>query len=372
LENKRILIVTSAFFPEISPRSFRATELAKEFSRQGNQVNVITKNREYDYSGFLSQFPITLRMWEKHFLKPVRVYKKWPFSTISRIFSRFLSLLLEYPVIEEMYRVKQMLKNEKGYELLISVAVPYVIHWGVAWSRTRQNNIADTWVADCGDPYMGNRLDTYRKPFYFSFLEKWFCRKADFISIPVESAKPAYYKEFHHKIRIIPQGFDFKADSLNTRRTSNEIPAFAYAGGFLKGIRDPELLMSCLLDIKIPFRFYVFTNEQQLLDKYVKVLEEKLIVSGYIPRDELMTRLNKMDFLLNFDNNTDLNIPSKLIDYAIIGRPVLNIDRKFRCESLRSFLEGDYTGKMILPEPQKYHIRNITKQFLELHVSDRQ
>jgi len=33
----KILIVSNAFYPEISPRSFRTTELAKELSRQGHK-----------------------------------------------------------------------------------------------------------------------------------------------------------------------------------------------------------------------------------------------------------------------------------------------------------------------------------------------
>jgi hypothetical protein len=43
---KKLLIVTHGFYPEQSPRSFRATELAKEFCRQGHQVSIIAPYRE--------------------------------------------------------------------------------------------------------------------------------------------------------------------------------------------------------------------------------------------------------------------------------------------------------------------------------------
>ena len=42
MDKKRILIISSAFYPFNSPRSFRTTELAKEFARRGHQVKVIT------------------------------------------------------------------------------------------------------------------------------------------------------------------------------------------------------------------------------------------------------------------------------------------------------------------------------------------
>lgn len=364
--SKKILLVSSAFFPEISPRSFRATELAKEFYRQGNDVTVISKFREYDYSDFLQEFPIRLKMWNKPFFRKVPEIKKNPFSYLSRGISRLLLLLFEYPGIEEMFRVKKMLKHECKYDLMISFAVPYPVHWGVAWSRTRKHKVAATWVADCGDPYMGDVLDSFRKIFYFSYFEKWFCRKADFISIPVESARPGYYFEFQHKIIIIPQGFDFDLQAKEEKQQARSIPEFAYAGRFLRSSRDPDQLMKSLIKSDLSFKFFVFTDQPDLLTEYMGPLDGKLIVSEYIDRHDLMRVLTNMDFLINFDNNTTLNIPSKLIDYAITRRPVLNIDKNLKYEDLLAFLKGNYENRMVLPNPEQYHIKNVSQLFMDL------
>jgi hypothetical protein len=364
--NSKILLVSNGFYPEISPRSYRATELTKEFFRQGHEVTVISKFRDHDYSDFLKEFPVTFKMWNKPVFHKVPDFKQKPFSFFSRGISRFLSLLFEYPGIEEMFLVKKMLKHENTYDLMISFAVPYPVQWGVAWSRSEKHPIAGIWVADCGDPYMGDVLDSFRKPFYFRYLEKWFCRKADFISIPVESARPGYYPEFHHKIRIIPQGFEFDLILKQGKQHINSIPEFAYAGRFLHGIRDPGLLMQFLTKIDLPFKFYVFTDQPDLINEYREALYGRLIVSEYINRSELITRLSKMDFLINFDNNTPLNVPSKLIDYAIINRPVLNIDRNFSIEDLLAFLNKDYRKRMVLPDRQQYHIKSVSQLFLDL------
>jgi hypothetical protein len=366
IEKKKILLVSSAFYPEISPRSFRATELAKEFLWQEHEVTVISKFRDHDYTEFLKEFPVTLKMWSKPVFPKVPDFKQKPFSFFSRGTSRLLSLLLEYPCIEEMFQAKKMLKHESGYDLMISFAVPYPVHWGVAWSRSNRYRIAGKWVADCGDPYMGDVLDSFRKPFYFRYLEKLFCIKADFISIPVESARPGYYSEFHYKIKIIPQGFDFDLSEMEKEQHVNSIPEFAYTGGFINGIRDPDLLMQFLMKIDLPFMFYVYTNQPELLNDYKVALDGKLIVSNYIARSELMKKLSKMDFLINFDNNTQLNVPSKLIDYSIAKRPVLNIDKNFCIEDLQAFLKRDFSKQMHLPDPEQYHIKNISKLFLDL------
>jgi hypothetical protein len=369
---RKILLVSNGFYPEISPRSYRATELAKEFCRQGHEVTVFSKFREHDYSDFVNKFGIILKMWGKSRFPLVHVFKHKPFSLISRILTRGLLTLFEYPAIEELFSVRTILKHETGYDIMISFAVPYPVHWGVAWSRSQKHRIADIWVADCGDPYMGDVLDSFRKPFYFGYLEKWFCRKTDFITIPIESAKPGYYFEFYPKIKVIPQGFDFNLDGDKDKqpvKSGNDVPTFAYAGGFLPGARDPRPLMIYLAKLDLPFRFVVFTNKPDLLNEFKDKLKGKLLVSDYIPREELMVVLQKMDFLVNFDNNTTRNSPSKLIDYAITGRPVLNIKQDFSAEDILSFLRGDYSNQMILPDIAEYHIRNVAKLFLDLPVN---
>jgi hypothetical protein len=366
INKKKILLVTNAFYPEISPRSYRATELAREFCKQGHSVVVISKYRHHDYDSFLNKCNITIKMWGDYRFPQVPDFKRKPFAFISRVLKRILLTFFEYPGIEDMIKVKKMLKCESDHDLMISFAVPYPVHWGVAWARSEMHRIAITWVADCGDPYMGDVLDSFKKPFYFGYLEKWFCRKTDYITIPIESARQGYYEEFHHKIKIIPQGFDFDLEIKDFEKPHNEIPTFAYAGGFLPYARDPKSLMNSLLNLNIDFKFFVFTNKPDLLSDYKAALKEKLIISEYIPRNELMKILTGMDFLINFDNNTKLNSPSKLIDYAIANRPVLNITRNFNGNDLIAFLKRDYRSCMVLPEPEQYHIKKISSQFLDL------
>src|SRR5699024_3428218 len=117
---------------------------------------------------------------------------------------RGLLQLFEYPNIELMHRVKKALKDEYGYDLLISVAVPHPVQWGVARAWREEDPIAKTWIADCGDPYYGLESDSFKKVFYFAYIEKWLFRKVDYITIPFEGARSAYFGEFQDKIRIIP------------------------------------------------------------------------------------------------------------------------------------------------------------------------
>jgi len=75
-----------------------------------------------------------------------------------------------------------------------------------------------------------------------------------------------------------------------------------------------------------------------------------------------------MDFLLNFDNNTHTQLPSKLIDYAITGRPAFNISSDTDFSVLMEFFQGNYAGKMDLAPPGDYDIRTVVKKFSLLHT----
>lgn len=371
IKGKRILLVSSAFYPEISPRSFRATELAKEFFRQGHEVTVISKFRDLDYSAFLKEYPVTFKMWNKPLFPKVPDFKRNPFRILSRLSSRLLSLLFEYPAIEEMFQVRKMLNNEREYDLMISFAVPYPVHWGVAWAKLNQNLIAKVWVADCGDPYMFNQMDTFIKPFYFKFWEVNFCRKCDYITIPFQELKNKFYPEFSSKLVVIPQGFDLGEIRLFEGQIQNEKPVFIFAGSILPGKRDLTLLLDFLSSLTKDFLFIVYTQQPEWFKKYKLILGEKLELRGYIDRLSLIYEMSKADFLVNIDSIFDTQdnleaVPSKLIDYALSNRPILNL--KTNCldkEMVIKFLHKDYSMQRII-DKSKYDIRNISAKFLEL------
>lgn len=369
MDKKNILIVCGGFFPHNSPRSFRATELAKEFALQGHKVVVLTPKDEKIHSMFEKEHNLVIRDLGTPKWKSPDLGKSKVGYLLTRIFTRLLSLAFEYPDIELMFLTARALKKERNHDILISIAVPYPIHWGVAKVWKKDQIIAKTWIADCGDPYVGNKTDSFRKWFYWSWVEKWFMNKADFVTIPVESARSAYFTEFHNKIHIIPQGFKIE-NNKNTEYKPNPIPTFAYAGVFIPGLRDPKDFLEYLTNIEDNFRFYVYTKNPKLVFNYKNKLNEKLIISEYIPREELINKLSSMDFLVNFDNNTTTAVPSKLIDYTIIGRPVINITNVLDKETIQGFLSGDYKSEMNLPNIDQYKIENVCQAFLSLHDAE--
>ena len=361
------MIVTASFAPEVSPRSFRATERARELARQGHAVTVVTPRS----AGIPRLWDVEKRVYLKD-MGPPRFHLPHFGETgvsrfLTRITGRFLTLFFEFPDIQYMFLIRKALAHEEGYDLLISVAVPYPVHWGVALVHSPQRRIATTWVADCGDPYMGNRLDRFRKPFYFRYAEKWFMRKCDYVTIPREEFKINFYPEFHQRMVAIPQGFRFEEVNRLPRHSPNGIPRFAFAGSLIRETRDPGKFLTYLASLSGAFHFILYTRSTELVAPFLLLLNGKMEVRDYIPRDELLRELAGMDFLVNFEYDPMVQSPSKLIDYALTGRPVLNINAKtFSAAVVDAFLVGDYRQRFEFPDLEKFRIEHVAASFLKL------
>jgi len=365
MDKKKILIVTYGFFPDLSPRSLRSAELVKEFCRQGHVVKVIAPYRQ-GVESLQKEFSFTFKDLGKVTWKvpQLPINNKLTYL-LNRALTRGLKLLLEYPRIQLLWKTKHALKNEAGFDLLISIAIPYPIHWGVA-SVLEKNKMAKLWVADCGDPYIGAENDNLKKPFYFKYIEKWFCRKVDYLTVPTPTSYLGYYKEFHSKIKVIPQGFRFE-DIKIAEYKPNKRPTFAYAGQLMKKRRDPGELCEYLLQKGQDFEFHLYTKAVDLVESYAKKSDGRIIIHDFLPRRKLLFELSKMDFMVNFENKGVSQTPSKIIDYTIINKPILSIKPgSLDPQIVDEFLIGNYSNAYRIEDPNIYRIENVTKQFLSL------
>ena len=365
---KKILIVSRSFYPENSPRSHRTTELVKEFSRQGHDVTLLTVKNDSVHPSFEKKYGISIKDIGKLRFPKIDIRT---FSGLNRLLRRAarrgLDLFLEYPDIELMYKVNKALKHESGYDLMISIAVPYPVHWGVAKARRENHQIAKIWVADCGDPYVGLENDSFKVPFYFSYVEKWFCRKADYITIPFEGARSAYFPEFESKIRVIPQGLSFP-DIERKGSSQNGLTTFAYFGNIESYLHYAVPFLQKLNRIEDNFRFIVYTQrrgifEQNLTESTLK----KCSIRDYIERDLLLQELNGVDFLVHFPYQKGTQKSLKLIDYLFLKKPILEYCADESSDNtLQEFLQKEFSNQRGVEDYSKYDIKRVCRQFLEL------
>lgn len=361
---KRYLIVSRWFHPANSPRAHRTTELAKELSRQGHQVTVVAP---YDPQQLklAKEFGIRLVDLGSGRLPAIPTKFKGRPSFFLRAIRRTALMSLAYPEIDLVPRVLTALKNLPKHDVLISIAAPHQVHWGTARAIKANGNLADVWIADCGDPFMGQENDSFRPAFYFAYAEKAFCRVADAIVVPIEGARGAYYPEFHEKIHVIPQGFRFE-DYVHLKGKhpgGKGLVRFAYAGLFIPGRRDPSALLEVLKGSRCSFEFHIFSGNPDIVKPFAD-LDERIIIRDFMPRMELMSELASMDFLINIENAGAKQSPSKLIDYWLCGRPILSVETSSVSEGIVSeFLNRNYVHRYVIDQPGRYNISTIAKSF---------
>ncbi|MCE2711627.1 MAG: hypothetical protein LW688_03705 [Cryomorphaceae bacterium] len=362
----RILILAQHIHPMQTPRAHRATELSLELARQGHQVVIYSVIGKHDYAGMEKEFGLTIKPIEiKWMIHPYNSDNDGRRTIPDKVLGKLLKKL-EFPNLEFYFRVQEILAKDNKYDALISIADPHQIHWGIAKYRSKHPELfPKVWIADCGDPFMLNGVKSGHLT-YFERYERLFCQNSDIITVPVENAKQGYYEEYRSKIRVIAQGFKFEEES-NAGEPTNPVPTFAYAGTFYKDIRNPEKLFDYLTGLQRDFRFIIYSNHTELIDRFKAVLGDKLNIRKPIPRRELLKELKTMDFLLNLENeNSPAQIPSKLIDYAITGRPILSINPgNPDIEKVNQFLSKIYLNQYLVKDLDQYRIENIANRFIE-------
>ena len=361
----RIVVISAKCHPWNSPRAFRADELTKEFARQGHDVTLYALLGDFDYDSYAKTTGVRIKSLGSPRWGLIDTTGGGKRSFWVKVIEHSVGKYLDFPDCALKKMVKKTLDNEGEIDLLITIAVPHAIHFGA--SLAKLDNVKK-WIGDCGDPFMGNPFS--KKPFYMAGWERKWCKRVDYITIPIEEGVNAYYPEFREKIRVIPQGFSFEETSLIEYK-KKEVPTFAYAGYIYPGQRDPVKMLDYLRSLAIDFRFYIYTSPEcgNYLQPYIEDFKDKLVVKSYIPRKELITTLSGMDFLVNICNNSSVQQPSKLIDYAITRRPILNVSTEFSEKERRNlsfFLDGDYSAAYVVKDIEKYNIKSVVHQFLEL------
>jgi hypothetical protein len=80
----------------------------------------------------------------------------------------------------------------------------------------------------------------------------------------------------------------------------------------------------------------------------------------------MITELSHMDFLVNIENSdSPAQVPSKLIDYAISGRPILSINPiHLNEQTILEFLKFDFIEQYKIENIGQYHINTVAIHFL--------
>lgn len=367
----KIIIITGPIYPHSSPRSFRSTELAIELANQGHDVILYSILGEYDYSEFERKYNLKVKSLGKSYFGNQNSDGICTSRTImNRAISKFFYNIIDYPRIEYFFKTIRALKKEQEFDYLITIAHPFGIHWGASYFKKYINsNLFKVWASDCGDPFMGD-TDVPRWNLLLKPIEKFWCKQTDYIVVPIKEAINGYYEEFWNKIEVIPQGINFNSiETVNYEK--NPIPTFLYAGAVYPGMRDPSEFLEYLVTLNTDFRFIVY-SDSDIFKRYKDLLRSKLEIRDFIERKVLIKISSSMDFLINLKNNSDVQQPSKLIDYGLTKRPIIDISTPLsenERDTFEEFLQANYINQVAIENFNQFDIKNVAEKFIKLYES---
>jgi hypothetical protein len=106
-----------------------------------------------------------------------------------------------------------------------------------------------------------------------------------------------------------------------------------YVGTLYRRLRSPapllslfERLVTALPDVPLELHFLGNLNDSaELFRPYEHWLGSRLFVSGVVSRDRARQTMQAAHVLVNLGNRSATQLPSKVIEYVAMGKPILNL-----------------------------------------------
>ena len=381
MNNKKILIVTHQFLPHVSPRTTRWKMIIDDLIERGNQVTILTgtppddsvKNYDILYFGNkkISSTISSIRK-DANNNSQNRAIKNFVYNSLKKIY-RFLFKTFSWPDYA-MFWAYTIYKNKKkipkNYDYIFSVSLPFTSHLcGSILSKHSSD-----WIMDIGDPFSLKKDSPENNKFLYSsintYFEKKYYKKSKRIIFTHYESLLFHQENFNLDPKKLIIGHPISKIDLNKISSSekynySDVPVkIGYFGIFTEGIREPtNYLNSIFKDSENDFHHYWYINNES--KKYfISYLNNKQhTFKNLVPRTEAIDlMINKMHILLSIGNKNTYQLPSKVIEYISLGKPVLHFaeisnDPMYKFENLFNNL------KIINNNTQKEDIQKFLQSF---------
>ena len=392
MKNKKILIVSHQFLPFVSPRTTRWSLLIDELTKKGNEVTVLTgtapeelkKNYEVLYFGS-KKFSSNINKVRKDSQDSSNNFLKKIIYSILKTIYRFLFKTFSWPDYA-MFWAFTIFKNRKRienkFDIIISVSLPFTSH---LCAYILQKRISADWYMDIGDPFSLKINSPENNKIIYSSLNKYYEKKfyqnAKKIIFTHSEVAELHQDKFNIDRNKIVIGYPIALlnkqrikDSLTFNYEDNPLK-IGYFGAFTKSVREPNnYIMSIAnsLGNEIKHEWYINEESKKYFSSIKNISSHQFL--DILPREiALQVMVTKMHVLLSIGNFNKYQMPSKIIEYISLGKPVLHFaeipdDPLYNFNDLFDNLEI-INSKTTKNELENY-FENIRKNKLELNIEN--
>jgi len=304
----KILLVISQWSPAQTPNTLRWKPLLEQFRSSGHEPFVLTTLRSGYESGQLIDGINIYRagyntLLDKYYDKKGSKNRRNEFSNIqggSSIFSRIKNRIVNtfwrkryWPdgsqlFIEPGIELCEQIVKENEISHIISVGLPFSAH--LIARQIKNSNRDIYWHMDIQDPF-------------------------------------SYSKEF----RVI---FDNCDDKEYNVIAGNGMVHIGYAGSFYEKVREPLKFIEFINRLNdshpemqeyVQFHFFGQIDSRSFNQfRTHPQVKRYFIFHGFMTREEALSGLEQMNIVMNFGNTTDYHLPSKVVDYLYLNKPLIN------------------------------------------------
>jgi glycosyltransferase involved in cell wall biosynthesis len=230
----------------------------------------------------------------------------------------------------------------------------------VGYAVTRKR-MGVPWVMDMGDPFSiaegspPNNVRLYKNLNRKAELAVFRCASyVTFTNPKILHRYAAMYPEVEKKMRVIPplvndSDTSRKIRPKETRRKQTCI-RIVYSGSLYRRLRRPEYLLLLFeglvkMDVLPLLELHFIGNIEECLEAFppfTRRFGSAIRVHGLVSREEAQAAVREADVVVNLGNQSDCQLPSKLVEYAAAGKPILNIIRNYE-DTSKEFMK-DYVA----------------------------
>ncbi len=235
--------------------------------------------------------------------------------------------------------------KETDIDRVISVGLPFTAH--LIGQAIKEANPTVWWQMDIQDPFC------YSKEFWVNNFDKYadknveaerkafsICNKVTVTNEVAQGRYAQLFPQHASKIEVTTPLFALPEIVEGDENRSYDMFLFArkthltYAGSFYKGVRSIEPFLKFLTymlneepnlfnEIQFHFLGQMDAGTMKTIDAYPDV-RRWFVLHGFKNRNQTMAALQQTDLVMNFGNSTDYHLPSKVVDYLYLNKPLVN------------------------------------------------
>lgn len=224
------------------------------------------------------------------------------------------------------------------YDALVTVSNPFTSHRvGLALKRAAPSL---PWLVDVGDPFSvddkvrvnNHRLYAQRNRRF----EAAVMRTADAVAIVTESMTDLYRRSFPEsaaRMHAVQPLCTAPVTAGPSPRRNDRPLRLAYFGTLYRGVRSPQPLLRLFRQLltrpgcaNAELHFYGNPNGcEGAFDSVQDLAGRNVHRHGTVSREAAYEAMHNADVLVNLGNDLPYGLPSKVVEYAATGKPILNL-----------------------------------------------